>query len=306
VDIEILRERVRAELGHVCSRPGAIDVSCDNRGVVTVAGPVLGAEHRNILRRLRKVRGVRRVEDRLEPHDQPDGIAALQGGEPRLHRRAWSPARRSAVGAAGAALALAGWRSGNRALGAVGLALATRGLTGLPLRALVGIGSRRPAFEVDKSLYVVARPEDVFAFWQAMEQFPRFMTHVREVRKLSDRRYRWTVEGPGTLPISWEAEVTALVPGELIAWRSVEEGPVRTSGVVQFDPEGPGTRVQVRMKYWPPAGAIGHALARLFGANPRKQMDDDLLRFKSLLEQGKATGSGSTVTRDDVLSPARS
>jgi uncharacterized membrane protein len=301
VDDHILEQRVRAELGHVCSHPGAVEVSCQG-GIVTVVGPVLGAEHRTVVRRLSRVRGVQQVEDRLEEHQPAERLPALQGGEPRGIRRGWNPATRSAAGATGAALALAGWRLGRPALGGLGAAVAVRAMTNLPFRALLGLGGRRPAFEVDKTLHVAADPKEVFAFWQAMEQFPRFMTHVKEVRKLSDRRYRWKVEGPGTVPITWEADVTGLVAGELIAWRSVEGAPVRSSGVVHFEHDNGGTRVQVRMKYAPPAGAVGHAVARLFGADPRKEMDDDLLRFKSLLEQGKATGAGPTVTRDEVRS----
>jgi uncharacterized membrane protein len=305
VDDEILCERVRAELGHVCSHPGAIQVS-SRGGIVALTGHILRPEQRRLIRRLRRVPGVQRIEDGLDAHDPDTNLPALQDGEPRGQRhRAWSPARRSAVGVTGASLAFAGWRLGRPGLGVIGLALAVRGVVNLPLRALFGIGTGRPAFDVDKTLHVAARPEDVFSFWQALEQFPRFMTHVKEVQKLSDRRYRWTVEGPGALPISWEAEITALVPGELIAWRSVQGAPVRTSGVVHFAPEDGGTLVQVRMKYSPPAGAVGHALARLFGAHPRKQMDDDLLRFKSLLEQGKATGSGETVTREQLLPAGR-
>jgi hypothetical protein len=29
------------------------------------------------------------------------------------------------------------------------------------------------------------------------------------------------------------------------------------------------------------AGSVGHGIAKLLGSDPRKQMDDDLLRFKS-------------------------
>jgi uncharacterized membrane protein len=50
--------------------------------------------------------------------------------------------------------------------------------------------------------------------------------------------------------------------------------------------------------YNPPLGAIGHAVAALFGSDPKKQLDDDLLRLKSLVEQGKASGREQQVTRD--------
>jgi uncharacterized membrane protein len=37
----------------------------------------------------------------------------------------------------------------------------------------------------------------------------------------------------------------------------------------------------------PPAGALGHAVAGLFGADPKHEMDEDLMRMKALLETGK-------------------
>ena len=43
----------------------------------------------------------------------------------------------------------------------------------------------------------------------------------------------------------------------------------------------------MRLSYNPPAGAVGHAIAKAFGADPKSEMDEDLLRMKSLLETGK-------------------
>jgi uncharacterized membrane protein len=54
------------------------------------------------------------------------------------------------------------------------------------------------------------------------------------------------------------------------------------------------------MVYNPPAGVMGHAAASLLGSNPKQAMDEDLVRFKSLLEQGKTTAEGATVTRERV------
>jgi uncharacterized membrane protein len=63
---------------------------------------------------------------------------------------------------------------------------------------------------------------------------------------------------------------------------------VQHAGLVRFDPEKRGTRVHIRMSYNPPAGATGHAVAVALGADPRRQMDGDLLRMKTLIETGKA------------------
>jgi uncharacterized membrane protein len=55
------------------------------------------------------------------------------------------------------------------------------------------------------------------------------------------------------------------------------------------------TRVTVQMSYVPPAGAVGHAVAQLFGVDPRQAMNEDLIRLKSLLEGGRTSTNEGTV-----------
>ena len=50
---------------------------------------------------------------------------------------------------------------------------------------------------------------------------------------------------------------------------------------------GARVRVTVRLRYFPPAGAFGHAVAALFGADPKSEMDADLLRMKAMIETGR-------------------
>lgn len=40
------------------------------------------------------------------------------------------------------------------------------------------------------------------------------------------------------------------------------------------------------MSYSPPAGVLGHGIAVLLGADPKRQMDDDLARMKEFIERG--------------------
>jgi uncharacterized membrane protein len=54
------------------------------------------------------------------------------------------------------------------------------------------------------------------------------------------------------------------------------------------EPFDEGSRVHVRMTYKPPAGALGHAFAKLMGADPKTELDEDMMRLKSALETGKA------------------
>jgi uncharacterized membrane protein len=249
------------------------------------------------------------VENRLDVCKDPDGEPALQGGKDRkprfeLLQENWAPAPRFLAGVF--SIALLGYslrRSGPFRLiaGSVGLVLLSRSLTNMDLKRLTGIAAGPRAVEIVKEIHVRAPVEEVFTFWTALENFPRFMSHVKEVRRISDRRYHWKVAGPAGIKFEWDADVTSLVPNQLLAWKSVEDASVENAGAVRFErrPDG-GTRVNVRLWYNPPGGALGHAFAKLLGSDPKKQLDDDLLRFKSLIEVGKTTGSGGQVTVDEV------
>jgi uncharacterized membrane protein len=43
----------------------------------------------------------------------------------------------------------------------------------------------------------------------------------------------------------------------------------------------------VNLKYDPPAGKVGIAVARLFGESPERQLRDDMRRFKQIMEAGE-------------------
>jgi uncharacterized membrane protein len=43
----------------------------------------------------------------------------------------------------------------------------------------------------------------------------------------------------------------------------------------------------IPLTYNPAVGGVGHIVASLFGADPKSQMDEDLVRMKSFIETGK-------------------
>lgn len=220
----------------------------------------------------------------------------------------WAPAPRVFAGIVGLGLVasggLAAGRAGSRggalttaSLGIAGTALLLRAVSNRPFARLFSRDAQE-GFLIQKSLHIYAETDELYAAWRAMENFPGFMSHIREVTKLEDRRYRWSVDGPAGVPVTWESEITADVPNQLIAWRTVPGSAIQSAGVVQFEPSSVGgTRIHLRMTYRPPADLIGHAAAVIFGADPRRQMDEDLLRFKSFMETGKTTGREGTVLR---------
>lgn len=310
VDDATLEERVRARLGRVSRHPGAIETWAHG-GAVTLSGAILADEVERVVRAARSVPGVKQVVNELEVYDQPGHIPSLQGEHPARDQafeylqENWSPAARFLAAAVGGGLGLYG--VGRRGVvgataATAGLGLLLRALTNLPLRRLVGIRAGRRAVDIAKDINIDAPVERVFEMWSRIETFPRFMVHVRAVQNLGDGRSRWTVAGPAGIPVRWEAELTSVRSNELIAWQTVRRWPVAHAGTVRFDRNPDGTtRLGIKMSYNPVAGWLGHLLVTLLGANPKRAIDEDLARFKSLLEQGKTTAHGEEVTVDDLV-----
>jgi uncharacterized membrane protein len=160
---------------------------------------------------------------------------------------------------------------------------------------------------VVKHITIDAPPDEVFRFFSDYQNFPAFMSHVRDVEDLGDGRSHWIVDGPAGSHVSWDAELTELDPGRRIAWRSLPGATVENDGQMDFAPapEG-GTRVDIALRHTPPAGALGAAVASLFRRDPRHQLADDLVRAKTYLETGHrsrdAARPASTV-RNGALAP---
>ncbi|HEY3360180.1 MAG TPA: SRPBCC family protein [Polyangia bacterium] len=305
---DVLEARVRSELGRVVSHPRAIEVLCDD-GRVMLSGPILRAEVDELIAAVQAIPGVAEIDNMLEIHDQPGNIPALQGRSSRpgrpteVNQEQWTPALRLIAGVTGGIAGLSGATRGGitgLALGAVGAGLVARAVANQPVSRLIGATAGRHVVNVQKTITVHAPIQDVFAFWSRFDNFPRFMEHVKQVERRDEWRSHWIVAGPVDTPIEFDAEVTRIIPGRLLAWKTPADAPVKHSGIVQFAEVADGTRIDVRLSYTPPAGILGHAVASLFGVDPEKALDDDMLRFKALLEQGKATAHGEETRRDEV------
>jgi uncharacterized membrane protein len=191
---------------------------------------------------------------------------------------------------------LSGWL-----LAAIGGGLVYRGVTGhcmvyhqLGMNTAKERGSATtiPAqrgIHVDHSVIIQREAEELYDAWRHFKGLPDFMSHLKSVEEIDDRRSRWTAEGPLGMSVTWEAEIIGDRPGELIAWRSVEGSVVDTAGSVRFETSGEAaTQVTVNLKYNPPAGKAGAKIAQLLGANPDQQIVDDLQRFKKIMELERA------------------
>ena len=182
---------------------------------------------------------------------------------------------------------------GGIVLAAGGGYLFYRSITGhCPIYQAAAITTARGASEplhAEKSVTINRPAEDLYRFWRDFANLPRFMMHLDSVSTSGERRSHWVATGPAGAKVKWDAEITEDRPNELIAWRSLEGADVDNSGTVRFEPatSGRGTVVRVALDYNPPAGALGAAVAKLFGEAPQQQIEGDLRRFKNIMEAGE-------------------
>jgi hypothetical protein len=156
---DVLEARVRAKLGRVVSHPRAVEVKAVE-GRVILAGPILAAEEHPLIDCVKEVSGVETIESRLEVHETAAEIPALQGGRRRERehfgpfKTVWSPTTRLVAGLAGGALTFYGVKRRGAlgsAVGSLGVGVATRALTNIESRRLVGL-AKPHGVKVEKSL----------------------------------------------------------------------------------------------------------------------------------------------------------
>ena len=181
------------------------------------------------------------------------------------------------------------------ALAAYGLSRRSKG--GVMLAAAGGaiayggtkLGPGRQNDFARSSLLINASPQETFKFWRKLENLPRFMHHVESVSEIDNKRSKWVAFGPANTLVEWTAEIVQETPGQLLAWRSVEGSPLQIDGSVEFRPApgDRGTYMDAIIQYRPPAGKLGSTVAKLLGKNPAFLMEQDMRRFKALIEAGE-------------------
>jgi uncharacterized membrane protein len=142
---------------------------------------------------------------------------------------------------------------------------------------------------LQKTVTINRDADELYRVWRDFKRLPEFMEHVRAVTTIDERRSHWVVKGPAGTRLEWDAEIVEDRPGEVIGWRSLPGAEVDNAGEVHFRPApgGRGTEVRVLLRFDPPAQRLGALVARLLGEHPSHQLDEDLRRFKQLVETGR-------------------
>jgi uncharacterized membrane protein len=207
----------------------------------------------------------------------------------------------SALG--GAAIAYYGFKKPGPAgllLGLAGGALIFKGATGLyPIKQAIGRETAhraRKGVEITQSLTINKPRHELYQFWRQLENLPRFMQYLEEVKQTGDRRSHWAARIPKDLlfkkklgTIEWDADIVQEEENVRIAWRSLPGSDLQNAGEVYFTdaPANRGTVVRATIAYQPPAGAVGKLAAKLLNPAFATLVRQDLRRFKRLMEAGE-------------------
>ena len=145
---------------------------------------------------------------------------------------------------------------------------------------------------VGRTVTIGRSREELHGFWEKIENLSEVMENVERIERNAETDI-WHIRAPGGTTVQVETRITENVPGERIAWESVEGSSIDTRGEVTFRdaPGDRGTRVTLVMSYDPPAGALGRTVAKLFRREPEVQARHDLKRFKMLMETGEIATS---------------
>lgn len=133
------------------------------------------------------------------------------------------------------------------------------------------------------SVTVGAPLHQVYELFTHFNDYPKFMTHVKEVTYLDAERSHWVADLAG--PHEWDAVNEHWIPDRQIGWRSTSG--LVNSGRVSFTPLNAGrTSIEASISYTPPAGVLG-VLGELLGAGGvfEKRLQRDLTHFARMVEE---------------------
>jgi uncharacterized membrane protein len=148
--------------------------------------------------------------------------------------------------------------------------------------------------KIETSITIQRPVEQVYSFWRSLENLPRFMRHLKSVTQTTNAVSHWVIETDKGRTLEWDAQIIEEKTNQMISWQSLAEADVENAGSVWFTPtSNGGTMLKVSLKYSPPGGKIGNAIAKLFGDDAEEQIVRDLNQLKTLLESSGNAGAST-------------
>jgi uncharacterized membrane protein len=133
---------------------------------------------------------------------------------------------------------------------------------------------------------VACSVEEVYDLWENVENVPRWMPLVKEVKVLSatEELSRWKFGWGFPLLTEWTSRITQRIPQRLVAWESVSGLP--NYGCAEFFPTEQGCRLRLTLAFELPGGIVG-AFLEAIGIDRwlEANLVESLHRFQSLIEE---------------------
>ena len=149
-------------------------------------------------------------------------------------------------------------------------------------KLIQSMDSAQPGMNAAQQFLVVKAPLDrVYEQWSRIEDLPKFIPPLREVRRIDDTHFSYTWSGSCRSDEQRGVfHIVLQIPGRRIAWRTMSEGFM--SGVVSFEPQSQ-KETEVTLK-----------IRSIFDPPSLSQRVEEYLRnFKQLIENGEVASARS-------------
>lgn len=135
----------------------------------------------------------------------------------------------------------------------------------------------------------IGRPADELrALWLRPDTQSRIWSHFANVTPRDERIADWVAHGPAGGEYRWRTELGESGLDRL-QWSSLDGADVANAGTLIFRdaPGERGTELHLDVRFDPPGGAIGTAVAKLFHIVPREIVGHALYKFRALATTGE-------------------
>lgn len=130
---------------------------------------------------------------------------------------------------------------------------------------------------------VNAPVNQVYQLFTHFNDFPKFMSYIKEVTYKDAQTSHWVADVVGSH--EWDAVNEGWVENKQVGWRSTDG--LQNHGTATFETVGDNqTKVTVTVTYTPPAGILGDAGEKLgVGSAFEKKLQEDMDHFAQLVAQ---------------------
>lgn len=90
--------------------------------------------------------------------------------------------------------------------------------------------------EITKSVVIGETAKNLYRVCTDFDTLPKFLRSLRSIERTGETTSHWIAEGPGGKTYEWEAQMTRLEPDKRIAWNTLRDGDLKTSGQLTFTP----------------------------------------------------------------------